>query len=329
MLSNSDKKEIILLIAGVLNKNLSIGYRNCCIDFDSLFGIKLSPDAGNTAELRENGLWIPGDGGTTYTDEQARDAVSAMLNATEFSVNDALNTIALNQVPYAKITGVPSFLLSETDPIFSASAAAGINGTLISNWNAAAAAIPGIASDISALEAADISLQSNIDDNDIATAAFTGTTVKTLTLTKGDGSTVTANFNDTGLNDTLYATDGSLPSNRNVNMQGFDIVWQNSGLFRIVEGNMTVGSVFDFNNGVDFATFDASNSANIRTNSTTGVVMSVVDVPGVAVISAVEVNALGVKLTGIDEYADNSAALGAGLSAGHLYRTGDNLKIVH
>jgi hypothetical protein len=40
-------------------------------------------------------------------------------------------------------------------------------------------------------------------------------------------------------------------------------------------------------------------------------------------------NSVGFYLTGIVEYADNAAALAGGLGAGNLYRTGDNLKIVH
>ena len=39
--------------------------------------------------------------------------------------------------------------------------------------------------------------------------------------------------------------------------------------------------------------------------------------------------ALTVSATGAPEYADNSAALFAGLSVGQIYRTGDLLKIVH
>ena len=35
------------------------------------------------------------------------------------------------------------------------------------------------------------------------------------------------------------------------------------------------------------------------------------------------------RLTGVQEYADNAAALSAGLTIGTVYRTGDNLKIVH
>ena len=37
----------------------------------------------------------------------------------------------------------------------------------------------------------------------------------------------------------------------------------------------------------------------------------------------------GVKITGVSEYADNTAALAAGLVVGDVYRTGDDLKIVH
>ena len=37
----------------------------------------------------------------------------------------------------------------------------------------------------------------------------------------------------------------------------------------------------------------------------------------------------GGKLLSIQEYADNAAAIAAGLSVGSIYRTGDALKIVH
>jgi hypothetical protein len=161
------------------------------------------------------------------------------------------------------------------------------------------------------------------------TAAFTGTSTKTLTLTKGDGSTVTANFNDTGVNDTLYATDGSLPGPRVINMQGFSVHWQNNGLFRISEGNVTVGAVYDFNDGIDFLNYDATYSANIRQNSVTGIQLTIMDVVGALAVAGVDVTPTGIKLTGIPEHADNAAALVAGLTAGYLYRTGDNLKIVH
>ena len=50
------------------------------------------------------------------------------------------------------------------------------------------------------------------------------------------------------------------------------------------------------------------------------------------VISFLQLNLLIMNtpsFTGVLEYADNAAALTAGLVAGHVYRTGDVLKIVH
>ena len=40
-------------------------------------------------------------------------------------------------------------------------------------------------------------------------------------------------------------------------------------------------------------------------------------------------NAPAIVIADTPEYADNAAALLGGLTAGELYRTGDNLKIVH
>ncbi len=42
-----------------------------------------------------------------------------------------------------------------------------------------------------------------------------------------------------------------------------------------------------------------------------------------------ETTSTGVKISGVSEYADNTAAIAAGLTTGDLYRTGDLLKIVH
>jgi len=43
----------------------------------------------------------------------------------------------ITSLAYSKITGVPSFLTIESDPVFSASASFGITSTLIGNWNTA------------------------------------------------------------------------------------------------------------------------------------------------------------------------------------------------
>jgi hypothetical protein len=40
-------------------------------------------------------------------------------------------------------------------------------------------------------------------------------------------------------------------------------------------------------------------------------------------------NAPAIVIANTPEYADNATALAAGLTAGQIYRTGDNLKIVH
>jgi len=37
----------------------------------------------------------------------------------------------------------------------------------------------------------------------------------------------------------------------------------------------------------------------------------------------------GIRISGVSEYADNTAALAGGLVVGDVYRTGDDLKIVH
>ena len=42
-----------------------------------------------------------------------------------------------------------------------------------------------------------------------------------------------------------------------------------------------------------------------------------------------ETTSAGVRITGVSEYADNTAALAGGLTTGDVYRTGDLLKIVH
>lgn len=128
---------------------------------------------------------------------------------------------------------------------------------------------------------------------------------------------------------TVYTGDGSIAGVRAINAQGYSITWNNIGLFRLIEGDATVGGTYDFNNGIDFLSFDANNSSNLILNPITGLTFEYTDVPGLSVLSSLSVNGTGIKLTGIDEYADNAAAIVGGLTVGYVYRTGDNLKIVH
>ena len=46
-------------------------------------------------------------------------------------------------------------------------------------------------------------------------------------------------------------------------------------------------------------------------------------------VSTFETTSAGVKISGVSEYADNTAAIAGGLTTGDVYRTGDLLKIVH
>jgi hypothetical protein len=55
-----------------------------------------------------------GGGGTSYTDEQAQDAVGTILSS-EFTYDDATPQISINSIPYSKITGTPSIPTQYTD----------------------------------------------------------------------------------------------------------------------------------------------------------------------------------------------------------------------
>jgi len=46
-------------------------------------------------------------------------------------------------------------------------------------------------------------------------------------------------------------------------------------------------------------------------------------------VKKLETTTTGIKITGVSEYADNTAAIAGGLTTGDVYRTGDLLKIVH
>lgn len=128
----------------------------------------------------------------------------------------------------------------------------------------------------------------------------------------------------------FYTTDGTVSGgNRTVNLNGLQLIFTNSGLFRIVEGNVTEGSTYDFNDGVDFLNYNATYSMNIRQNSTNGIRLSITDLSGPTIIQALDITPNGIAFTGVPEFADNAAALGGGLTAGMVYRTGDAMKIVH
>jgi hypothetical protein len=282
----------------------------CCFENDGNSPLVVSPDQGNSFEIRGNGLYVP-------------EATEPLFSSSVAFGIDNLDIIAWNaafdeRVVSAEFTGTTTKVLTLTlgdgsiieadfedqgDSDFAASPAFGITNGNITNWNQAF-------------------------NGSVVSAEFTGTTTKTLVLTLEDTSTIEAQFTDLGNITNLYNTDGVLTGPRTIDMAGFSLTFNNNGLFRIVEGDVTTGSVYDFNNGVDFLNYDATYSANIKQNSITGIQLSVVDVVTTNLLASLEVTPLGVMLKEIKEYADNAAAVADGLPVDYLYRTAGNLKIV-
>ncbi len=96
------------------------------------------------------------------------------------NTNQSAIIVGITSITYQTISA------GETDPIFTASASFGITNTDITNWGTAY-------------------------NRSIVSAGFSGTTTKTLTLTKQDGSTLTASFSplssDVTESGNLYYTD--------------------------------------------------------------------------------------------------------------------------
>lgn len=88
------------------------------------------------------------------------------INARYGNTNQSAITIGTTNITYQQISN------AEIDPIFTASPSFGITNTNISNWNTAY-------------------------DRSVITLAVGGTTTKTITLTKQNGTTLTASFTDT------------------------------------------------------------------------------------------------------------------------------------
>lgn len=164
----------------------------------------------------------------------------------------------------------------------------------------------------------------------VAGSPVTGSGVLAVTATgtdlqyiKGDGTL------GTFAGDTFYGVDGTLNSPRTVDGDGFSLTFTDLSLFRIVNGDSTIGGTYDFTTGVDFLAFNATNSSNLTLDPLAGLKFQYTTLAGPTVNSSLEVTPTGVKFTGIQEFADNAAAITGGLTVGYLYRTGDALKIVH
>lgn len=124
----------------------------------------------------ENGVYDAASGGWTRSTDSDSDAelrsyqylitAGTFINARYGNTNQSAITIGSTNITYQQISN------AETDPIFTASPSFGITNTNISNWNTAY-------------------------DRSVITLAVGGTTTKTITLTKQNGTTLTASFTDT------------------------------------------------------------------------------------------------------------------------------------
>ena len=124
----------------------------------------------------ENGVYDAASGGWTRSTDSDTDAelrgyqylitAGTFINARYGNTNQSAITIGTTNITYQQISN------AEIDPIFTASASFGITNTNISNWNTAY-------------------------DRSVITLAVGGTTTKTITLTKQNGTTLTASFTDT------------------------------------------------------------------------------------------------------------------------------------
>jgi hypothetical protein len=124
----------------------------------------------------QNGVYDAASGSWTRSTDSDTDAelrgyqylitAGTYINARYGNTNQSAITIGTTNITYQQISN------AETDPIFTASPSFGITNTNITNWNTAY-------------------------DRSLITLAVSGTTTKTITLTKQNGTTLTASFTDT------------------------------------------------------------------------------------------------------------------------------------
>lgn len=118
----------------------------------------------------------------------------------------------------------------------------------------------------------------------------------------------------------FYTTNGTLTNARTVTCNNFGVTWSGAGLFRIQNGNSTVGGIYDFNLSSNLMSFNATNSSNLILDPITGLTFERVSLPGNIVQSSFKVDSNGIHLFGVPIYTDNTTA-SAALAVGTVYRT--------
>ena len=204
------------------------------------------------------------------------------------NTNQSTITVGVTSITYQTISA------GETDPIFTASPSFGITNTNISNWTTAYNRSP-------------ISL------------GFSGTSTKTLTLTKQDGSTLSANFSiassDVTESGNLYFTDararGAISAGAGISYNGSTGVISFSGNIyndSSIRGLFSAGSGLSYNSSTGtfsstitqytdaLARNSISAGSGISYNSSTGVISSTYSTPSLSSVCGVSADATGFSI---------------------------------
>lgn len=136
---------------------------------------------------------------------------------------------------------------------------------------------------------------------------------------------------------TIYTQDGTLNDNRIVDLDGKRLLIRDGDrqLLHIdpLEG---IGEIKGFNaagggNEAEVLGTATANevTARIKADFNNGVKTAIIEATAEAARSGLRYSADTHKFQNVQEFADNAAALAGDLEAGMIYRTGDNLKVVH
>lgn len=118
------------------NNQVTFGWNNHIdLRVDGLNHVILTNnDADTLATLADVRAHSGGSGGGVADGDKGDITVSSSGSVWTID-NNAVTNAKINDVAWSKITGAPSFLTAESDPVFSGSDAATIDATDISNWN--------------------------------------------------------------------------------------------------------------------------------------------------------------------------------------------------
>jgi len=168
--------------------------------------------------------WLGGTASQFVKGDGTLDSSTYLTTGTAASTYVALggsysNPSWITALAWSKITGAPTFLTTETDPIFTAHPAYGITGTKISNWDDAYTWVANfptqsgnsgkfLTTNGSALSWADV----------VSGVSSFNTRTGAVTLTSGD---VTVALGYTPVSTNIYTDNGTLTGDRTVNYGGY------------------------------------------------------------------------------------------------------------